>query len=78
MFFTEASIDLADDRELMELMSQVNIRVVFVGVETPNEASLRETGKLQNLRKGGSIVEDPPHPGGGARGLEWPHPRVRS
>ncbi len=57
MFFTEASVDLADDRELMDLMSAVNIRIVFVGVETPNEASLRETGKLQNLRKGGSIVE---------------------
>src|SRR3954469_15171482 len=57
MFLTEASLDLADDRELMALMSEVNIRIVFVGVETPNEASLRETEKLQNLRKGGSIVE---------------------
>ena len=38
-------------------MSAANIRVVFIGVETPNEASLRETEKLQNLRKGGSIVE---------------------
>jgi radical SAM superfamily enzyme YgiQ (UPF0313 family) len=57
MFLTEASLDLADDVELLDLMSEVNIRIVFVGVETPNEASLRETGKLQNLRKGGSIVE---------------------
>jgi radical SAM superfamily enzyme YgiQ (UPF0313 family) len=57
MFFTEASIDLADDPELLTLMSEVNIRIVFVGVETPNEASLRETRKLQNLRAGGSIVD---------------------
>src|SRR5262249_16004573 len=57
MFVTEASIDLADDAELLELMSAANIRLVFVGVETPNEESLRETGKLQNLRRGGTIVE---------------------
>jgi radical SAM superfamily enzyme YgiQ (UPF0313 family) len=57
MFFTEASIDLAEDPELLALMSAVNIRIVFVGVETPNEASLRETKKLQNLRQGGSIVD---------------------
>ena len=57
MFFTEASLDLADDDELMQLMVDCNIRIVFVGVETPNEESLRETKKLQNLRKGGTIVE---------------------
>ena len=57
MFFTEASLDLADDKEMMQLMVDANIRIVFVGVETPNEESLRETGKLQNLRKGGTIVE---------------------
>jgi radical SAM superfamily enzyme YgiQ (UPF0313 family) len=56
-FFTEASLDLADDPELMELMVEANILFVFVGIETPNEASLKETKKLQNLRKGGSIVE---------------------
>ncbi len=57
MFFTEASIDLADDPELIRLMSEANIRVVFIGVETPSEAALKETKKLQNLRKGGTIVE---------------------
>lgn len=56
-FFAEASIDLADDTELMELLVAANIQAVFVGVETPNEASLRETKKYQNLREGGSIVE---------------------
>jgi radical SAM superfamily enzyme YgiQ (UPF0313 family) len=56
-FFTEASIDLADEPELMRLMVDANIVNVFVGVESPNEASLRETKKLQNLRPGGSQVE---------------------
>ena len=56
-FVTEASIDLADDPELMRLMTEANIAVVFVGVESPNEESLRETRKLQNLRRGGSMVD---------------------
>ena len=57
-FFAEASLDLADDEELMGLMDEANIRYVFVGVETPNEDSLRETSKLQNLRgKERSLVE---------------------
>jgi hypothetical protein len=56
-FFTEASIDLADDPELMRLMVEINIAIVFIGIETPNEASLRETKKFQNLRTGGTILE---------------------
>jgi radical SAM superfamily enzyme YgiQ (UPF0313 family) len=56
-FFTEASIDLADDPELMELMVDANILSVFIGIESPNEASLRETKKFQNVRKGGTILE---------------------
>ena len=56
-FFTEASLDLADDAELMQLMVDVNIDTVFVGIETPNDAALRETKKLQNVRSGGSMVE---------------------
>jgi len=56
-FFTEASIDLADDDELMQAMVDANITAVFIGVESPNEASLRETKKFQNVRSGGTIVE---------------------
>jgi radical SAM superfamily enzyme YgiQ (UPF0313 family) len=56
-FFTEASIDLADDPELMRLMVEINIATVFIGIETPNEAALRETKKFQNLRAGGTILE---------------------
>ena len=47
---TEASIDLADDAELLDLMYQANIRSVFIGIETPRGESLKETKKFQNLR----------------------------
>ena len=56
-FVTEASIDLADDPELMELMVAANINATFVGIESPNEASLRETKKFQNVRTGGTMLE---------------------
>lgn len=56
-FFTEASLDLADDDELMQSLVEANITCVFIGIESPNEASLRETKKLQNLRAGGTIVD---------------------
>ncbi len=56
-FFTEASLDLADDPELMELMIACNIQTVFIGIESPNEASLRETKKVQNVRSTGSLIE---------------------
>lgn len=57
IFFTEASLDLADDPEMMQLLVDANIQTVFVGVESPNEESLRETKKVHNLRPGGSIVD---------------------
>src|SRR6202008_4623411 len=47
---TEASINLADDPELLELMYQANFRQVFIGIETPRAASLAETKKFQNTR----------------------------
>jgi radical SAM superfamily enzyme YgiQ (UPF0313 family) len=56
-FATEASLDLADDKEMLKLMVAANFVRVFVGIETPNEAALRETKKLQNLRKGGTMLE---------------------
>ncbi len=56
-FFTEASIDLADDAELMEAMVDANIIATFIGIESPNEASLRETKKFQNVRQGGTMLE---------------------
>ena len=48
---TEASTNLADDQELMKLMSAANFYKVFLGIETPCEESLKETGKLQNVNR---------------------------
>ncbi len=45
---TEASINLADDEELMQLMVEAGFNTVFVGIETPNEESLLECHKSQN------------------------------
>jgi radical SAM superfamily enzyme YgiQ (UPF0313 family) len=57
-FSTEASLDLCEDEELMELMARCNIQSVFIGIETPNEESLKETKKYQNVReKGGTLLE---------------------
>lgn len=55
--FTEASIDLADDEELMELMVQANFIATFIGIESPDEDALREAKKYQNVRKGGTLLE---------------------
>src|SRR5262249_2713196 len=52
VFVTEASLDLADDPELLRLMADANIVSVFIGIESPNEASLREARKYQNVRAG--------------------------
>lgn len=48
---TEASLNLADDEELLDLFVEANIRTVFVGIETPNPASLIETKKFQNVNR---------------------------
>lgn len=50
-FITEASINLADDPELMELMRLAGFVSVFVGIETPIEDSLNECNKKQNLKR---------------------------
>ncbi|WP_428487356.1 DUF4070 domain-containing protein [Rhodopila sp.] len=57
-FATEASIDLAEDEELLRLMFDANITEVFVGIESPNEEALRETKKSQNLTdRHGSLLD---------------------
>jgi radical SAM superfamily enzyme YgiQ (UPF0313 family) len=50
-FFTEVSINLADDDELMELMAEAGFNRVFIGIETPNQDSLVECNKLQNTNR---------------------------
>jgi radical SAM superfamily enzyme YgiQ (UPF0313 family) len=49
-FGTEASVDLAQDQELIDLMLECNFASVFLGIETPDEDSLSLTRKFQNTR----------------------------
>lgn len=44
-FFTEASINLADDGRLLEMMAAAGFNSVFIGIETPQEQSLAECSK---------------------------------
>jgi radical SAM superfamily enzyme YgiQ (UPF0313 family) len=50
-FFTQTSINLSDDEELMQLMTQAGFDKVFVGIETPNEESLVECTKHLNRNR---------------------------
>jgi radical SAM superfamily enzyme YgiQ (UPF0313 family) len=50
-FNTEASINLADDRPLMDMMVDAGFDTVFIGIETPNEESLAECNKQQNRNR---------------------------
>jgi len=50
LFTTEASVDLADDDDLMEAMAACGFRRVFLGIETPDQESLLVTNKRQNTR----------------------------
>ena len=54
-FTTETTLSLADDAEMLDLMAEAGFASVFVGIETPSEESLRETGKHINLS--GSMAE---------------------
>ncbi|MCK9613040.1 MAG: B12-binding domain-containing radical SAM protein [Bacteroidales bacterium] len=47
-FNTEASINLADDDELLKLMAETGFNSVFIGIETPETKSLHECNKVQN------------------------------
>ena len=50
-FSTEASINMADDDELLNLMRQANFFTVFVGIESPDPKTLVQTKKKQNTRR---------------------------
>lgn len=47
-FYTEASINLADDSSLMHMLHQAGFDTVFIGLETPSEEGLAECNKVQN------------------------------
>jgi len=50
VLMTEASVDIANDPELLQLMAEAGFKKVFLGIETPSLESLRECRKHQNLR----------------------------
>lgn len=47
-FSAEVSINLADDEEMMRMLLQAGVDVLFVGIETPNEQALAECNKIPN------------------------------
>ncbi len=49
-FLTEASVNLAEDQELMDLMAKANFNTVFLGLETPDEKALADCNKTQNMK----------------------------
>ena len=55
-FITQVTIELADDEGLMQRMAEAGFNTVFVGIETPDEESLTECGKTQNV--GRDLAED--------------------
>jgi radical SAM superfamily enzyme YgiQ (UPF0313 family) len=48
--FTQASINLAEDDELLSLMRLARFNKVFVGIETPSAECNRAAGKMQNVK----------------------------
>jgi radical SAM superfamily enzyme YgiQ (UPF0313 family) len=50
-FSTEASINLADDAELLGMMKRANFFTIFIGIESPDPETLRQTQKKQNTRR---------------------------
>ena len=50
-FGTEVSLNLAQDRELLQLFRAARFEWVFVGIESPDPATLRATLKTQNLHE---------------------------
>jgi radical SAM superfamily enzyme YgiQ (UPF0313 family) len=50
-FFTEASINLADDPELLDMMVKAGFDAVFIGIESPEEGCLTECHKSQNKNR---------------------------
>ncbi len=50
-FFTQASINLSDDDEMIDLMIEAGFDTVFIGIETPNQESLIEVKKYQNVKR---------------------------
>ena len=50
-FSTEASMNLADDPQLLQMMRDANFFAVFTGIESPDTETLIATQKKQNTRR---------------------------
>ena len=50
-FHTQITMNLADDKEMVDMMYEAGFDWIFIGIETPNEASLAECKKKQNLHR---------------------------
>jgi radical SAM superfamily enzyme YgiQ (UPF0313 family) len=50
-FSAQTSINLADDKELLSLMIDAGFRSTFIGIETPDEATLKACNKSQNKNR---------------------------
>jgi radical SAM superfamily enzyme YgiQ (UPF0313 family) len=50
-FSTEASINIADDSELLQAMKDANFFAIFVGIESPDPETLVQMKKKQNTRR---------------------------
>ena len=50
-FSTEASMNLADDAQLLDMMKAANFFAIFVGIESPDTETLIATQKKQNTRR---------------------------
>ncbi|RDD29522.1 B12-binding domain-containing radical SAM protein [Prosthecochloris sp. ZM] len=50
-FYTECSINIADDAELMDLMVKAGFNQVFIGIETPDNSALEACGKQHNTSR---------------------------
>lgn len=55
-FITEASINMADDEQLMDMMARAGFQSIFIGIETPDETSLTECHKSQNRNR--DLIDD--------------------
>jgi radical SAM superfamily enzyme YgiQ (UPF0313 family) len=54
-FSTDTSITLADEEEILQMMNEVDFRMVFIGIETPDNFILKQVKKSQNLNR---IIEE--------------------
>jgi hypothetical protein len=81
-FGTQAALDLARDADMLARCAAAGLRTVFVGIETINEASLRETGKRENLllpvRTAVDNIVRHRHPGGRHRRFDHDGPGIFS